>query len=120
MKLTQEQAKEIIIKVHKDLNLTHNDKYPIVLRGYEKSDKENDFPFSKWSGGFDYRDPEAVGDDGWGKYPEYIITIDDEKGEAFAYHYYTGHLRIKLNEQGNYEVVDCMIISPNEKRTILT
>ena len=29
MKLTENQVKQIIIKVHKDLNLTHSDKYPI-------------------------------------------------------------------------------------------
>jgi hypothetical protein len=105
MKLTEEQVKEIIIKVHKDLNLSHSDKYPIFYRGYEKNDKENDYPFARWGGGYDYRDPEAVGDEWIGLYPEYIISIDDEKGEAFGYHYYTGHIRIKLNEQGKYEVV---------------
>lgn len=105
MNLTIDQVKEIIAKVHDDLNLTHSDKYPIFYRGYEKNDKENDYSFASWGGGYDYSDPEAVGDDSWGKYPEYIISIDDEKGEAFAYHYYTGHIRIKLNEQGKYEVV---------------
>jgi hypothetical protein len=105
MKLTEKQAKEIIAKVHTDLNLSHGNKYPMFLRGYEKNDKENDYPFALWGGGYDYSDPEAVGDDSWGKYPEYIISIDDEKGEAFAYHYYTGHIRIKLNEEGKYEVV---------------
>ncbi len=106
MKLTEDQVKEIIAKVHQDLNLAHSSKYPIFVRGYEKNDKENEYPFARWGGGYDYRDPEAVGDEiNYGEFPEYIISIDDEKGEAFAYHYYTGHIRIKLNDQGNYEVV---------------
>jgi len=105
MKLTEDKVKEIIIKVHNDLNLTHNIKYPIYCRGYEKNDKENDYPFPRWGGGFDYSNPEVAGDEWIGLYPEYIISIDDEKGEAFAYHYYTGHIRILLNENDKYEVV---------------
>jgi hypothetical protein len=105
MKLTEEKVKEIIAKVHKDLNLLHSDKYPIYCVFDKPSRGLGDFDFPTWGGGFDYSDPEAVGDDSWGKYPEYIVSIDDEKGEAFAYHYYTGHLRINLNEEGKYEVV---------------
>lgn len=34
----------------------------------------------------------AVGDEiNHGEYPEYIITIDDKKGEAIMYSHYTGH-----------------------------
>ncbi len=105
MKLTEDKVKEIIKKVHKDLNLTHSDKYPIYCTFSKPSNGLGEFNYNTWSGGYDYSDPEAAGDDSWGKYPEYIISIDDEKGEAFAYHYYTGHLRIKLNEKGKYEVV---------------
>jgi len=105
MKLTEKQVREIIAKVHNDLDLSFSDKYPIECGFLKKGLLPNRFDFDVWKGGYDYRDPEAVGDDSWGKYPEYIITIDDEKGEAFAYHYYTGHLRIKLNENGKYEVV---------------
>jgi|SRR5690606_5467813 len=106
MKLTEEQAKEIIAKVNKDLNLYHSDKYPIYCGFTKKGHNMNNFDFDIWGGGYDYRDPEAVGDEiNYGEFPEYIISIDDEKGEAFGYHYYTGHIRIKLNEQGNYEVV---------------
>jgi hypothetical protein len=105
MKLTEEQVKEITTKVHKDLNLLHSDKYPIICNFRNPSKGFGEFDFPTWGGSYDYRDPESVGDDSWGKYPEYIISIDDEKGEAFAYHYYTGHLRIKLNKQGKYEVV---------------
>jgi hypothetical protein len=105
MKLTEEQVKEIIIKVHKDLNLSHSDKYPIYCNFSKHSKGIGAFNFPTWGGGFNYSDPEAVGDEWIGLYPEYIIYIDDEKGEAFGYHYYPGHLRIKLNEQGKYEVV---------------
>ncbi len=106
MKLTAEQVKEITAKVHKDLKLYHSDKYPIVCGFVKKGENPNRFDFNVWKSGYDYRDPEAVGDEiNYGEFPEYIISIDDEKGEAFAYHYYTGHIRIKLNEQGNYEVV---------------
>jgi len=116
MNLTEEQVKEIILKVHIDLDLTHNVKYPVFYRAYEKNDKENDYSFAIWSGGFDYRDPESVGDEWLGLYPEYIVSIDDEKGEAFAYHYYTGHIRIKLNEEGNYEVIG-KLFERKEKKT---
>ncbi len=106
MKLTTEQVEEIVKKVHQDLNLYHSDKYPIICNFRKPSKGLGEFDFPTWGGGYDYRDPEAVGDEiNYGEFPEYIISIDDEKGEAFAYHYYTGHIRIKLNEQGNYEVV---------------
>ena len=105
MNLTADQIKEIIKKVHKDLNLSHSDKYPVYCVFEKPSKRLGGFDFPTWGGGFDYSNPRAVDDEWIGLYPEYIISIDDEKGEAFAYHYYTGHLRIKLNEQGNYEVV---------------
>ncbi len=106
MKLTADQVKEIIKKVHKDLDLYHSDKYPIYCNFSTHSDRVRGFNSPSWGGGYDYRDPESVGDEiNYGEFPEYIISIDDEKGEAFAYHYYTGHIRIKLNEKGNYEVV---------------
>lgn len=106
MNLTEEKVKDIIAKVHKDLKLYHSDKYPIYCNFTKRSSGIGGFDFPTWGGGYDYRDPEAVGDEiNYGEFPEYIISIDDEKGEAFAYHYYTGHIRIKLNDQGNYEVV---------------
>ena len=108
MKLTKEKVKEIIAKVHKDLSLTHSDKYPIECGFVKKGVNPNRFDFDIWTGGYDYSDPEAVGDDSWGKYPEYIISIDDQKGEAIAYHYYTGHVEIRLNKMGKYEEVKQM------------
>jgi hypothetical protein len=105
MKLTEEQVKEITVKVHKDLNLSHFDIYPVMCQAVPQSKDLGGFNFPTWVGSYDYRDPEAVGDEWMRIGSEYIITIDDEKGEAFAYHYYTGHLRIKLNENGKYEVV---------------
>lgn len=105
MKLTEEQVKEIIKKVHIDLNLPYFDIYPIECGFIKKGVNPNRFKFNIWTGGYDYRDPEAVGDEWLRTGGEYIISIDDEKGEAFAYHYYTGHIRIKLNEDDKYEVV---------------
>lgn len=102
MNLSVDQVKVIIAKVHDDLNLTHSDKYPIFCTFHTKDEKGNSYKMDYWGGGYDYRDPGAVGDDAWGLYPEYIISIDDAKGEAFAYHYYTGHLHIHLNEEGKY------------------
>lgn len=109
MKLIEEQVKQIIAQVYKDLNIYHSNKYPINCGFTKKGHKMNNFSFNIWTGGYDYRDPEAVGDDSWGKYPEYIISIDDEKGEAIAYHYYTGHVEIRLNKgTGKYEQVKQM------------
>ncbi|MAN29031.1 MULTISPECIES: hypothetical protein [Mesonia] len=75
MKLTENQVKQIIIKVHKDLNLTHSDKYPIYCNYRKPSKGLGNFSFPTWGGGFDHRDPEAVGDEWIGLYPEYIISI---------------------------------------------
>lgn len=110
MKLTEEQAKQIIAQVHKDLNIYHSEKYPIIANFHKASKSLGDFDFPNWGGGYDYRDPEAVGDKiNYGEYPEYIISIDDEKGEAIAYHYYTGHVEIRLNkETDKYEQVKQM------------
>jgi hypothetical protein len=38
-------------------------------------------------------------------YTEWIITIDDKKGEAIQFAYYTGRWEIKLNKNGKYERV---------------
>lgn len=106
MKLTEDQVKNIIVKVNKDLNLYYSEKYPIFCTFHLKNDKYNRFEIDYWGGGYDYRDPEAVGDEWFGEYPEYLFSINDETGEAFAYHYYSGHVEIKLNKQtGKYEAV---------------
>ena len=116
MKLTEEQVKKIIIKVYKDLKLPHFDIYPIICRSVEPSNELGGFNFPTWTGSYDYRDPDAVGDEWMRMGSDYIISIDDEKGEAFAYHYYTGHIRIKLNEEGNYEVIG-KLFKRKEKKT---
>jgi hypothetical protein len=100
MNLTKEEVAAIIRKVHGDLDLYHDNNYPVIEAYYDKDRNEK---FDYWVGGYDYSHP--IGDDGWGKYPEYIITIDDEKKEAVRYSYYTGHYEIRLNAKGNYEVV---------------
>ena len=107
MKLTKEKAEEITAQVYKDLNIYHSDKYPIECTFIEN---DSEFKRAIWSTGYNYSDPEAVGDKiNYGEYPEYIISIDDEKGEAIAYHYYTGHVEIRLNKRtGKYEEVKQM------------
>jgi len=102
MNLTKEQVKKIIEKVHLDLDLDYSSKYPIIAN-YTENHK--DFKIDIWGGGYDYRDPEAVGDNGWGIYTEWVIIIDDKKEEAVMYGYYTGRFLIKLNENGKYEHV---------------
>ena len=104
MKLKEEKVKEIIKKVHDDLNLSYCSKYPITFNAFDKGETHANFPFASWLGGFDYSDPESVGEDQWCIYPEYIITVNDEIGEAISYHYYTGHFKIHLNEKGKYEL----------------
>ena len=110
MKLTEEQVKEITAKVYKDLNIYHSEKYPITCGFIKRNENPNRFDFDVWKSGYDYSDPEAVGDKiNYGEYPEYIISIDDEKGEAIAYHYYTGHVEIRLNKgTDKYEEVKQM------------
>ena len=98
MKLTKDRVKEITAQVYKDLNIYHSNKYPI-----ECTFVENDSEFKRaiWSTGYDYRDPEAVGDKN--NYGDLSCV------EAIAYHYYTGHLEIKLNKTtGKYEAVKQM------------
>ncbi|WP_128330262.1 hypothetical protein [Apibacter sp. HY039] len=108
MNLTKEQVKKIIAQVHDDLNLDHSDKYPIFCTFEKATDEDNRLGIDNWGGGYDYSDPEAVGDDSWGKYTEWIIKIDDEKGEAISFHHYTGHYEIALNKEGKYEIVKQM------------
>jgi len=116
MKLTEEQVKKIIKKVYVDLNLPYFEIYPINCGFTKKGHKMNNFDFDIWTGSYDYRDPDAVGDEWMRMGSDYIISIDDEKGEAFAYHYYAGHIRIKLNEEGNYEVIG-KLFERKEKKT---
>ena len=103
MNLTKEQIKEIIIKVHVDMRIPHDSRYPIELNLIKKEEENNRFDFDYWACGFDYRLIGKYGEEFTGLYPEYIITIDDKKGEAVAYHHYSGHVQIKLNKEGVYE-----------------
>lgn len=105
MNLTEQQAKQIIAQVHDDLKLDHSDKYPIYCAFHSQKDEGNLYKADYWGGGYDYRDPEAVGDEYYGMYTEWIITIDDEKGEAIQFAYYTGRWEIKLNKNGKYKRV---------------
>lgn len=103
MNLTKERAKEIIKQVYIDLELYFGEKYPIEATFFEK---DNDNDFNHWLGGFDYKDPESVGDTiNYGEYTEYVIVIDDQKEEAVQCGYYTGNWVIKLNKNNKYERV---------------
>lgn len=104
MNLTEEQAREIVAKVCVDLDLYHSNKYPITVIFYDKDTAESNRDIDEWAGGYNYQDPEAVGDDFMGEYPEYNIVIDDQKGEAVLYGHYTGHYYIEL-KNGKYEVI---------------
>ena len=69
----------------------------------DKTSEFNDLDIGYWAGSYDYSDPEAVGDEiNYGEYPEYIIIIDDQKGEAVIFSYYTGHYYLEL-KNGKYE-----------------
>lgn len=103
MNLTEERVKIIIAKVHNDLLLPHIDKYPIIARFIEKDNSDNEFEFAIWNGGYNYSDPESVGEDYLEIGIGYIIIINDKKGEAIQYSNYTGHWLISLNEKGKYE-----------------
>ena|SRR4028119_2172838 len=102
MKQSKGSVKSAIAKVHKDLSLIHNDAYPIFCRFHDKTEQGNHLGIAYWGGGFDYSNP--LGEDGWGDYPEYIITIDDDTGEAVMYSYWDGHYYIKLVD-GIYTVL---------------
>lgn len=103
MNLTRENVKEIISKVHKDLQLPHDDKYPVLFTFTENG---HNFGPNIWGGGYDYNQPELVGDDETGLYPEYIVFISDDTGEAIKYGYYTGWFNIALGDDGKYKVLD--------------
>lgn len=104
MKLSTDEVKEIIRKVYLDLSLSHSSKYPIECTFCDKN-SDVTVPIDHWIGAYDYRDPEAVGDEWYGEYPDYNIIVDDVKGEAIIYSHYTGHFEIKLNVEGRYEIV---------------
>ncbi|MFT6923196.1 MAG: hypothetical protein ACJA1C_002206 [Crocinitomicaceae bacterium] len=105
MNLTEEQAKKIIIKVYEDLDLYHSAKYPVEAHFIEANKQSNDLGIDQWAGGYDYRDPQAVGDEiNYGEFPEYYFIVDDKKGEAVKYGYYTGHYYLEL-KGGKYSVL---------------
>ncbi|MFT6923206.1 MAG: hypothetical protein ACJA1C_002216 [Crocinitomicaceae bacterium] len=105
MNLTQEQAKKIIIKANKDLNLYHSAKYPVLAHFISKNSPSNSYGIDYWAGGYDYSDPKAVGDEiNYGEFPEYSFVVHDAKGEAVKYGYYTGHYYLEL-KNGKYSVL---------------
>ncbi len=101
MNLTEEQAKEVVVKVFEDLDLYCSTKYPTQAFFIDKGAESNELGISHWTGGYNYQNPEAAGDDFFGEYPEYYVIVDDKKGEAVMYGYYTGHYYIEL-KNGKY------------------
>lgn len=103
MKQTEEKIKETIVKVYKDLELTCDPRYPIKCTFVVVNNKD-DFRYGAkfWSGSYDYREIGKYGEEFAGLYPEYILSIDDETGEAFALHHYSGHMQVLLNKEGKY------------------
>ncbi len=98
MKLTEEQAKQIIAKVHKDLNIECENRCPIKVYYFEKDEF---YKINYWAGSYDYSNPpEGVKINK--TYPYDSITIDDEKGVAMAISHFPVPTPIELNEKGNY------------------
>lgn len=98
MKLTEEQAKEIVAKVHKDLNLDCNDKYPIIVNYFEKDDV---YKKNYWAGRYDYSKT-IKGVELERTYPYDFVNIDDEKGVGFSVSFFPEDSPIKLDENGKY------------------
>lgn len=97
MKSTPEKIKKVIAKVFKDLELDCDKRYPIDCIFHQENDKKD-----KWLGGYDYREIGKYGEQFTGMYTDYIISIDDETGVAFARHHYAGHMQLLLDENGKY------------------
>lgn len=102
MKQIEEKIKEITAKVYKDLELTCDPRYPIELNFVSKDLKDNSRGIDYWASGYDYREIGKYGEEFAGLYPEYVLSINDETGEAFALHHYSGHMQVLLNKEGKY------------------
>ena len=90
MNLDKNKIKELIVKLHQDLNLEFDSKYPVLAQFYTKDSELSDYPFDHWLACFDYSNPEDLGDNWFPGYTEYNITINDETGEIDEYGHYTG------------------------------
>lgn len=98
MKQTIEKINQTIAKVYKDLELSCDSRYPIKCTFHT----EGSFGKNVWSGRYDYREIGKYGEEFAGLYPEYVLSINDETGEAFALHHYSGHMQVLLNKEGKY------------------
>lgn len=98
MKLTEEKVKQIIAKVHRDLKLDCDDRFPIKVNFFK-----NDDIYTKdyWAGIYDYsKPPEGVK---IGRtYPCDFVNIDDEKEIAFSVSFFPYDSPIELDKNGNY------------------
>lgn len=92
--------------MHIDLNLSYDDRYPIGCTYINELDQVYKIK-SYWIGSYDYRDPEAAGDDWFISGPVFLVTVDDETGETVGYGHYSGHHKIQLNRDKNvYEIIE--------------
>lgn len=101
MKLTEEQAIEIVAKVYKDLKIECDDRCPIKVHFHSKEDKNNRHKKDYWSGYYDYSKP-PVGIKIDRTYPYDPISIDDEKGIAIYILFPFGDNPIELDKNRNY------------------
>lgn len=101
MKLKEEQIKEIIAKAYKDLRIDCDDRFPIKVHFHSKEDKNNRHKKDYWSGRYDYSKPLA-GVEITRTYPYDSMSVDDEKGVAFAVLFFPEDSPIKLDENGKY------------------
>lgn len=106
MKLTEEKVKKVIAQVYKDLELTYDIRYSIRCRFISEE--------NNWVGSYDYREMGKYGERFAGMFPEYIVSIDDETGKAFALHHYSAHMQLILNENNKY-IYGIQLNRPNKK-----
>lgn len=101
MKLTEEQVKEIVAKVYKDLELFYEDKIPIKVNFIKKSNENVFFEMDYWSGKYDYsKAPKELELDKGIPYDS--VIVDDVKGIAIAISNYPIPTPIVLDKNGNY------------------
>lgn len=101
MKLTEEQAKQITAKVHKDLKLDCDDRFPIEVIFVDKN-RNIRRKFDYWTGRYDYSKPPEEGIKTNRSYSYEPVIIDDEKGIAIGVSFFPYDSPIELNKEGNY------------------
>lgn len=112
MKLTEAKAKEIVQKVYDDLEIRHDKRYP--LKAVYSENNKVFINFSHWLGGYHYNNP--IGDDWFGEYSDFIITVNDETGEAVMISGTGGAgNRYLILENGKYKIGE-HVFAKNKKK----